>query len=40
MGLEELLNKPLKKAFLLSNDRDTKVFNDKIIAINTTMFLG
>lgn len=40
MGLEELLNKPLKKAFLLSNDRDTKVFNDKIIAISTTMFLG
>lgn len=40
MGLEDLLNKPLKKAFLLSNDRDTKVFNDKIIAINTTMFLG
>lgn len=40
MGLEDMLNKPLKKAFILSNDRDTKVFNDKIIAINTTMFLG
>lgn len=40
MGLEDLLNKPLKKAFILSNDRDTKVFNDKIIAISTTMFLG
>lgn len=40
MGLEDMLNKPLKKAFILSNDRDTKVFNDKITAINTTMFLG
>jgi len=40
LGLEDVLNKPLKKAFLLSNDRDTKVFDDKIIAINTTLFLG
>ena len=39
-GLDEMLDKPLKKAFLLSNDEETKVFDDKIIAIHAAMFLG
>jgi hypothetical protein len=39
-GLDEILDKPLKKAFLLSNDEETKQFNDKTIAIHAAMFLG
>jgi len=39
-GLEKILNKPVKKAFLLSNDEETKYFDDKTIAINAAMFLG
>jgi predicted AAA+ superfamily ATPase len=39
-GLEEILDKPLKKAFLLSNDEETKCFDDKIFAIHAAMFLG
>ena len=37
--LENILDKPLKKAFVLSNDNETKYFNDKIIAVNAAMFL-
>ena len=40
LGLEEILDKPIKKAFLLSNDEETKHFNDKTIALHTAMFLG
>ena len=37
--LENILEKPLKKAFVISNDEDTKYFDEKIIAINAAMFL-
>lgn len=39
-GLEEILNKPVKKAFLLSNDPQTQTFDDKTIALHVGMFLG
>ena len=39
-GLEGILDKPIKRAFLLSNDEETKYFDDKTIAIHTAMFLG
>jgi len=39
-GLEEILNKPVKQAFILSDDVETKYFGDKIIALNAAMFLG
>lgn len=38
--LEEILDKPVKKAFLLSNDVQTKYFDDKTIAVHAAMFLG
>jgi hypothetical protein len=39
-GLNEILNKPLKHAFILSNDPETKHFANNISAINASMFLG
>jgi predicted AAA+ superfamily ATPase len=39
-GLEELLDKPVKKAFVLSNDDETQYFSDNIVAIHAAMFLG
>ena len=39
-GLEDILDKPVKKAFLLSNDEETKQFDDKIVAVHAAMFLG
>lgn len=39
-GLNEILNKPLKHAFILSNDPETKHFGNNISAINASMFLG
>jgi len=39
-GLEEILDKPVKKAFLLSNDEETKHFDDKTVAVHAAMFLG
>jgi predicted AAA+ superfamily ATPase len=39
-NLDKILNKPLKKAFILSNDKETKYFKDNIIALNVSMFLG
>ncbi|MDD4967973.1 MAG: ATP-binding protein [Paludibacter sp.] len=39
-NLEEILDKPLKKAFVLSNDSETKYFNPRIVAIHAAMFLG
>lgn len=39
-GLEEILDKPVKKAFVLSNDPETQQFDDNIFAVNTAMFLG
>jgi predicted AAA+ superfamily ATPase len=40
IGLDQILNKPIKMAFILSNDRETKFFDEKIVAMNVTMFLG
>jgi len=39
-GLEEILDKPIKKAFLLSNDPETKYFDERTIAVHAAMFLG
>jgi len=39
-GLEDILDKPVKKAFLLSNDEETKYFDDKTVAVHAAMFLG
>jgi predicted AAA+ superfamily ATPase len=39
-GLEDILTKPIKKAFILSNDRETKYFGENIVALNVAMFLG
>lgn len=40
IGLENILDKPIKMAFILSNDRETKFFGENIVAINVAMFLG
>ena len=40
LGLEEILDKPVKKSFLLSNDEETKYFDDKTVAVHAAMFLG
>lgn len=39
-GLNEILNKPLKQSFILSNDPETKYFDQNIVALNAAMFLG
>ncbi|MDR2970429.1 MAG: ATP-binding protein [Bacteroidales bacterium] len=39
-GLEKILNKPVRKAFVISNDEETKHFDNNIIAVNAAMFLG
>lgn len=39
-NLGELLDKPLLKAFVLSNDPQTKYFDDNIVALNVVHFLG
>lgn len=39
-GLEEILDKPVKRAFLLSNDPETKCFDEKTVAVHVAMFLG
>lgn len=40
-GLQELLDKPLKKAFILSHDKQTKYFYEgQVVALNFAMFLG
>jgi predicted AAA+ superfamily ATPase len=39
LGLQELLNKPLKQCFLLSNDNQVQYFGDNIIAMHTAAFL-
>ncbi len=38
--LEEILDKPLLKAFILSNDSSTSCFDEKVFAISAAMFLG
>jgi predicted AAA+ superfamily ATPase len=39
-GLEAILDKPVKKAFLLSNDEETQYFDNKTVALHAAMFLG
>jgi len=39
-GLEEILKKPVKNAFILSNDHETKKFEDNVTAVHVGMFLG
>ena len=39
-GLEEILDKPLKRAYILSNDYETKWFDEKTVAVHAAMFLG
>ena len=39
-GLENILDKPVKKAFVLSNDPATRQFDERTYAINTALFLG
>jgi len=38
--LEDILDKPIKKSFLLSNDPETKYFDLRTVAIHAAMFLG
>jgi uncharacterized protein len=39
-GLEAILDKPLKRSYILSNDRETKYFGEKTVALNAAMLLG
>jgi len=39
IGLQEILNKPLKQCFLLSNDPKTHYFENNIIALHAAAFL-
>lgn len=39
-NLEEILDKPIKKAFLLSNDFRIQYFDEKTVAMHAAMFLG
>ena len=39
-GLQEILNKPLKHCFVLSNDNTVKNFGENITAMHTAAFLG
>jgi predicted AAA+ superfamily ATPase len=38
--LQEILNKPLKHSFILSNDNKTKTFGENITAMHAAAFLG
>ncbi len=38
--LDEILDKPVIKSFVLSNDHDIKTFGDSIIAMPAAMFLS
>ena len=40
LNLGEMLDKPLIKAFVLSNDPQTKYFDENIVALNVVHFLG
>jgi predicted AAA+ superfamily ATPase len=40
IGLDSLLDKPIKKSFIISNDPSTSQFDENIIAIHAAMFLG
>ena len=38
-GLQDILNKPLKKCFVLSNDKHSNIFNHEIVAMHAAAFL-
>ena len=38
--LDKILDKPVKKAFILSNDEETKHFDKNITSVHAAMFLG
>ena len=40
INLQEILDKPLLKAFVISNDPQTKYFDEKIVAFHAAYFLG
>jgi len=40
INLGELLDKPLLKSFVLSNDTQAKYFDDNIVALHAAYFLG
>ena len=39
-NLNEILDKPIKKSFIISNDTETKNIDENIIAIHAVTFLG
>ncbi len=39
-SLDEILDKPVKKSFILSNDPETRQLEENIWAVNAAMFLG
>lgn len=39
LGLEEILDKPLLQAFVLSNDMSVKWLSNRILAMPSAMFL-
>jgi hypothetical protein len=40
IGVQELLNKPLKQCFILSNDNEVHYFGNNIIALHAAAFLS
>ena len=40
LDLNNLLDKPLIKGFVLSNDTTNQHLSDSVVAVNATMFLG
>ena len=40
IDLQQILNKPLKQCFILSNDLQTQVLKDNIVAMHVATFLG
>ena len=40
LNVEEILDKPIKKAFILSNDEETHHFDNKTVGVHAAMFLG
>lgn len=39
-GLDSVLDKPLKQAYVLSNDPETRNLGERILGVNAAMFLG
>ena len=40
LNIEPILDKPLLHGFVLSNDKETHHFSDKVTAVHAAMFLG